>query len=152
MNGPGDHAPGEDERDAPAGAGGSPGGGVYEWLRRATDLLERGDAAPAVVLLERASAAEPRSASVLETLGRAQFQAGQRDEAAATFTRLVELSPDSDYAHFGLGVALSRLGRFGLAAEHLAMAVAMRPDRQEYVERLRQVRATLRAREAAGGG
>ncbi len=136
--------------DGPRGDG-APEGGVYEWFHRATDLLERGDAAAAVVLLERAGAAEPRSASVLEALGRAQYQARRRDEAAATFERLVEMTPDADYAHFGLGLALARLGRFHDAAEHLAMAAAMRPDRAEYVENLRQVRATLRAREGAEG-
>lgn len=148
MTGAGDVGGGD---GGPGGHGGAPGGGVYEWVQRATDLLTRGDAAAAVVLLERASSEEPRSASILEALGRAQFQAGQRDRAAATFAHLVELSPDSDYAHFGLGVALARLGRFTEAAEHLALAVAMDPEREEYAERLRQVRATLRAREVAEG-
>ncbi len=124
---------------------------MYEWVRRAHDLLEGGDAAPAVVLLQRASAEEPGSASILEALGRAQYQAGARDAAAGTFAALVEMTPDADYAHFGLGVALARLGRLREAAEHLALAEAMRPDRREYGQRLRQVRATLRAREAAGG-
>lgn len=150
MAPPADVAPGGDGPDQ-VPPGGAPGGGVYEWVRRAGDLLERGDAAAAAVLLQRASALEPGSASILEALGRAEYQAGQRDRAAASFARLVEMHPDGDYAHFGLGLSLSRLGRFKEAAEHLALAVAMRPDREEYVAQLNQVRATLRAREAAGG-
>ncbi len=149
MAPPADAAPGGGGSErAPAGA---PGGGVYEWVRRAGDLLERGDAAAAAVLLQRASDVEPGSASILEALGRAEYQAGQRDRAAASFARLVEMHPDGDYAHFGLGLSLSRLGRFKEAAEHLALAAAMRPDREEYVQHLQQVRATLRARESAGG-
>lgn len=124
----------------------TPQGGPYEWLRRGTELLARGDAAAAATLLQHAAETEPRSASVLEALARAQYDSGRASEAAATFARLVDLSPDADYARFGLGVALSRVGRFEEAAEHLALAVAMRPDRDEYVQRLRQVRATLASR------
>jgi Flp pilus assembly protein TadD len=135
-------SPGED----PQRAEGAPGGGVYEWLRRGQELLQRGDAAAAAVLLERAAQEQPGSASVLEALGRAQYDAGRADEAAETFARLVERTPDGDNARYGLGVALSRLGRFEEAVEHLALAVAMRPERTEYSARLRQVRATLAAR------
>jgi Flp pilus assembly protein TadD len=134
----------------PAGGGGAPPGGAYEWLRRGHELLARGDAAAAATLLERAAHLEPESASVLEALARAQHDSGRPGEAASTFARLVEMSPDADYARFGLGVSLSRLGRFEEAAEQLALAVAMRPERGEYVERLRQVRATLAARRSGG--
>ena len=123
-----------------------PSGGTYEWVRRAQALLERGDAAPAVVLLERARRAEPSSASVLEALARAQFETGHRSEAAATFAELTTIAPDDDYAHFGLGLCLARLGDHAAAVEHLALAAAMRPERREYVDQLAQVRATLRAR------
>lgn len=113
-------------------------------------MLARGDAAAAATVLSHAAEREPRSASVLEALGRAQYDSGQAAEAASTFRRLVEISPDADYARFGLGVALSRVGRFEEAAEQLALAAAMRPDREEYVARLRQVRATLAARREPG--
>ena len=129
---------------------GAPGGDAYEWLHRGLQLLERGDAAAAAVLLARAAREQPNSASVLEALGRAQYQAGRAEEAADAFGRLVRASPDADYAHFGLGVALTRLGRFREAVEHLALATAMRPDRQDYGDRLRQARATLRARRERG--
>jgi predicted Zn-dependent protease len=128
---------------------GAPGGGAYEWLRRGLHLLERGDAAAAAVLLDRAARDQPDSASVLEALGRAQYQAGRAEEAADAFGKLVQAKPDADYAHFGLGMALTRLGRLTEAVEHLALATAMRPERQDYHDRLRQVRATLRARRDA---
>lgn len=125
---------------------GVPEGGAYEWLQRGTELLARGDAAAAATLLERAAAHEPGSTSILETLARAQYDSGQAGQAAETFGRLVDLSPDADYARFGLGVSLARVGRFEEAAEQLALAVAMRPQQGEYAQRLRQVRATLAAR------
>jgi Flp pilus assembly protein TadD len=110
------------------------------------DLLGRGSAAAAAQLLERAAAAEPRSRSVREALARAQFDAGQYSAAAGNFRMIVEASPVDDYAQFGLGLALARTGDHGAAAEHLALAAAMRPNMRHYTDALRSVRATLRAR------
>jgi tetratricopeptide (TPR) repeat protein len=136
--------------DAPGGAAGAD---TYALYQRGLDLLGRGSAAAAAQLLERAARAEPQSRSVLEALGRAQFDAGQHDQSAASFQRIVDVSPSDDYAQFGLGLALSRTGDFGAAAEHLALAAAMRPDLRHYSDALRSVRATLRARsESASAG
>ncbi|MGN6677125.1 MAG: tetratricopeptide repeat protein [Streptosporangiaceae bacterium] len=109
------------------------------------DLLGRGSPAAAAQLLERAAAAEPNSRSILEALGRAQFDTRHYAEAAGSFRRIVEASPSDDYAQFGLGLALARTGDHGAAAEHLALAAAMRPDLRHYTDALRSVRATLRA-------
>jgi predicted Zn-dependent protease len=119
---------------------------TYALYQRGLDLLGRGSAAAAAQLLERAAAAEPGSRSVLEALARAQFDARRYDDAAGSFRRIVEAVPADDYAQFGLGLALARTGDPGAAAEHLALAAAMRPDLRHYTDALRGVRATLRAR------
>jgi tetratricopeptide (TPR) repeat protein len=119
---------------------------VYQLYRRGVELLERGSAAAAAQLLERAAAAEPQSKSVLEALARAQFDAGWYQAAAGNFRRIVDASPADDYAQFGLGLALARTGDPGGAAEHLALAAAMRPNMRHYTDALRSVRATLSAR------
>jgi tetratricopeptide (TPR) repeat protein len=124
---------------------------TYSLYRRGLDLLGRGSPAAAAQLLERAAAAEPESRSILEALGRAQFDTRHYQEAISSFRRIVEASPSDDYAQFGLGLALARAGEHGAAAEHLALAAAMRPDLRHYTEALRGVRATLRAR-AGGAG
>jgi Flp pilus assembly protein TadD len=119
---------------------------TYDLYRRGLDLLGRGSAAAAAQVLERAAEAEPRSRSVLEALARAQFDTGRYSAAAGNFRRIVEASPSDDYAQFGLGLALARAGDPAAAAEHLALAAAMRPDLRHYTDALRGVRATLRAR------
>lgn len=126
----------------------APDGGVYEWYRRGLDLLGAGDAAAAATLLARAAEAEPGSRSILEALGRAQYDAGRYDDAMQSFTELIARNPTDDYAHFGLGLAADKAGDLPLAAEHLALAVAMRPDLGHYAKALRGVRAR-RARESA---
>jgi tetratricopeptide (TPR) repeat protein len=135
----------------PGGGNGAPGHDAYDLYRRGMELLGRGSSAAAAQLLERAAAAEPQSRSVLEGLARAQFDAGRYAAAAGNFRRIVEASPSDDYAQFGLGLALARTGEPGAAAEHLALAAAMAPDRRHYSEALRSVRATLRARTRTGG-
>jgi Flp pilus assembly protein TadD len=125
---------------------GSPEGGVYEWYQRGLQLLGNGDPAAAATLLSRAAEAEPGSRSVREALARAQYDAGRYEEAIASFRALITENPTDDYAHFGLGLAASRAGELTVAAEHLALAVAMRPDLGHYARALRGVRA----RRAAG--
>ncbi|MET9021403.1 tetratricopeptide repeat protein [Actinopolymorpha sp. NPDC004070] len=126
---------------------GTPGGDVYDWYRRGLALLEGGNSAAAAQLLERAREAEPGSKSIREALARAFFNSRHYADSAEAFEGLVDDNPSDDYAHFGLGLALSRLGRHDAAAPHLAMAAAMRPTVGHYNNALRQVRATLRARE-----
>ena len=125
---------------------GAPGGNVYEWYRRGRQLLDDRNPEAAATLLARAAEAEPGSRSVREALARAQYDAGRYAEAIESFTALIADNPTDDYAHFGLGLAATRAGELGLAAEHLALAVAMCPDKNSYVRALRGVRA----RRAAG--
>jgi tetratricopeptide (TPR) repeat protein len=120
---------------------GAPDGGVYEWYQRGLELLASGDPAAAATLLTRAADAEPGSRSVLEALARAQYDAGRYQEAIGSFGRLIDVNPTDDYAQFGLGLAASRAGELRMAAEHLALAVAMRPDVGHYARALRGVRA-----------
>jgi tetratricopeptide (TPR) repeat protein len=119
---------------------------AYGLYQRGLQLLKRGSAAAAAQLLGRAAAAEPQSKSVREALARAQFDAGQYAAAASNFRLIVEASPADDYAQFGLGLALARTGDPRAAAEHLALAAAMRPNLRHYTDALRSVRATLSAR------
>ena len=120
---------------------GPPDGTVYDWYRRGLQLL--GDRHPeaAATLLARAAEAEPESRSILEALARSQYDAGRYADAIASFTRLIAENPTDDYAHFGLGLAAGRAGDLALAAEHLALAAAMRPDLHHYAQALRSVRA-----------
>jgi predicted Zn-dependent protease len=126
---------------------GTPAGEVYDWYVRALALLEGGSPEAAAALLEHAHEREPQSASVLEALARAVFDARRYEEAATHFAHLIEVKPDDDYARFGLGLTRMRLGDPAGAVEQLALATAMRPGRTEYQQALREARATLQARE-----
>jgi Flp pilus assembly protein TadD len=122
-----------------------PDGDVYEYQRGA-GLLAEGHPAAAGTLLERPAAAEPALRSIPGALARAQHDAGRYDDAMLSFQALIGISPTDDSAHVGLGLSASRAGELQPAAEHLALAVAMRPDLGHYARALRGVRA----RRAAG--
>jgi tetratricopeptide (TPR) repeat protein len=135
------------------GSAGGGGGGdetdpvdVHSWYTTGLDLLRKGSPAAAAHVLQRAANAEPASLSIREALARAQFDTGRYEAAAANFRSIVEASPTDDYAHFGLGLAHARSGEHEAAAEYLALAAAMRPDRKPYTDALHQVRATLKSR------
>jgi predicted Zn-dependent protease len=129
---------------------GTPAGEPYDWYQRAQEFVRGGNASAAAQLLEHAIAAEPQAASIRELYSRALFDAQRFREAVESFTMLVDLVPDDDYARFGLGMALWRLQEFTQAADQLAAAVTMRPENTAYANALKQVRATQRARAEAG--
>src|SRR5450631_4041721 len=117
--------------------------GPYDWYTRGLALLEAGSAAAAEQLLARAAAAEPGSRSVLEALGRAQFEARHYAKAKATFSRIIEADPTDDYGQFALGLSAVRIGDVRTAVEHLALATALRPGVAHYERELKAARARL---------
>lgn len=92
-------------------------------LRRATDLLEAGDAAGAKRELDTLVAKDPKSAPAHYYLGVATEKIGQRGDAAAHYGRALAIDPKLEEA------------AVNLSALHL--------DAQKYDEALRVVRAAL---------
>jgi Flp pilus assembly protein TadD len=105
---------------------------VYAMLLRGRDLLRRGHHHQAATVLERASLLEPEKTSIREDLARALYLSGQKARAGEEFARVVELDPSNDYAHFGLGLCHAASGNIKRALGHLKIAVAMRPDSEDY--------------------
>jgi len=109
---------------------------VYEWYQRGIALLAAGDAHAAATVLERAAAEEPDKGSIREALGRAYFDSRRFDAALDQFTHALDISPVNDYAHFGAGLCLGRLGRLDEAVGHLRLATVMRPGINDYSQAL----------------
>ena len=134
----------DNEPDSKSGS--VPGGEAYDWYHRGLALLDSGNPEAAAQLLEHAVSAQPDARSAREALARAQFDAKRYDEAARSFRDITDSDPADHYARFGLGLALFRQGEPDAAVEHLALAVAMRPDIEHYRSALQQARATVRFR------
>jgi tetratricopeptide (TPR) repeat protein len=109
---------------------------AYDWYQRGLALLEAGDVHAAATLLERAAEAEPGKGSIHEALARAYFRSGRFSKALAQFMLVLDISPANDYAHFGAGLCLGRLGKLREAVGHLRMANVMRPGNSDYEKAL----------------
>ncbi len=105
---------------------------AYELFQRGSRLLAEHHPGAAAVLLERALTLEPGKASILEALGRAYYNQGDHAAAADRFGLMVDADPLAHYAHFGLGLAMGRLGDRGAARRHLRMAVFLKPEIDDY--------------------
>ena len=113
---------------------------VYSLYSKGHRFLETGHPHAAVIVLERAAAAEPDKGSIREALGRALFMTGRWARAADEFAKALDIDPVNDYAHFGLGLACERIGDRRRAVRHLKLAVAMEP-RDVYCEALDRLTA-----------
>lgn len=130
STGPGDGFP-EGEAD----------GEAYVRFQEGSRLLDAGSAHAAVVALERARELEPEKGSIREALARAYFRSQQVDAARVEFEKVLELDPVNDYAHFGLGMCLARLGEHQGARGHFRLALAMNPNSEDYQRALAALEA-----------
>ena len=122
---------------------------AYDLFRRGQTFLRQNHPGQAAVFLERARRLAPGKNSIREALGRAYFNLGSYDRAAAEFSAIVEHVPTNDYAHYGFGRALLKLGRFAEARAQLRLALAMSPANESYQTALERCLAEER-READG--
>jgi Flp pilus assembly protein TadD len=114
---------------------------AYELFRRGSRLLAQHHPGAAAVVLERAARLEPGKASILEALGRAYYNQGRPALAADRFRQIVERDPVAHYSHFGLGLAYRRLGETDAARRHLKLAVALKPENEDYRRALGRLEA-----------
>jgi tetratricopeptide (TPR) repeat protein len=125
---------------------------VYEWYRQGLALLQRGDAHAAATVLERAAAAEPNKPSIHEALARAYYTSRRFTAALEQFLAVRDLNPANDYAYFGAGLCLGRLGRLDEAVGQLKLAAVMRPGNRDYTDALarHEVKRTITRRRRVG--
>lgn len=90
-------------------------------------LRERGKAAEAVPLLERALHEDPGNAETHRQLGLALGSTGQTQTGIEHLRRAVQLDPNNAKTHHSLGTALGRAGRMGEALDCFNRAIELDP-------------------------
>jgi arylsulfatase A-like enzyme/Flp pilus assembly protein TadD len=102
---------------------------TFEAARLATAavLIETGQAAEAIALLEAPAAAADASAAIRERLGAAYLAAGQPERAAAILKRVVSAGSASADAWNALGVAQAQLGRRAQSRQAFDEAAKLAP-------------------------
>lgn len=84
----------------------------------------RGDAAGAILLLERATALRPDQAAGWHSLAVAYLEAGRLDEAQRSCRKVLEIDPRHARALANLGAIVQRRGAHGDAERHYRAALA----------------------------
>ena len=110
---------------------------TYSLFQRGRAHLRKGDAAQAMVSLEKAKRREPDKASIREALGIAYLRIQRYEEAEVEFRAMLELSPTDHYAHYALGRCLEKQGRDAEAQGHYKLARSLRPSSKHYAARVR---------------
>lgn len=91
-----------------------------------TDEVKR-----ALELAQRIQGSNPENADSLDTLGSIQLAAGQKDQALATFGKLVQVQPKSPFALYRLANAQAVAAKGEAAISTLKKALSLKPDYQE---------------------
>lgn len=82
----------------------------------------------ALSIAREAAASNPGDVQALDLLGRAQFEAGEYENAQASYKQLVERAPDSIAARVGLAGVQMVLRRFDDARANLSQALKAHPN------------------------
>jgi Flp pilus assembly protein TadD len=112
---------------------------TYDLFQQGKAHLKQGRAAQATVALEKAKRREPEKASIREALGIAYLRIHRWKEAESEFRALLELAPTDDWAHYALGRALEKQGKAHEANGHYKLADALRPGKEDYESRIKQL-------------
>jgi Flp pilus assembly protein TadD len=112
---------------------------TFDLFQQGRSHLRKGMPAQATVALEKAKAREPEKASIREALGIAYFRIRRYREAESEFRKVLELAPVDDYAHYALGRCLEKQGKAHEANGHYKLADALRPGKEDYESRIRDL-------------
>ncbi|MCP5142451.1 MAG: tetratricopeptide repeat protein [Chromatiales bacterium] len=99
-----------------------------ELLRRVQAMIEAGELADAVILLDDALLESPDDADRLQLRAAVDLRSGRPDEAIERLERVLELAPRHGPAHHNLAMALHRQARSEEALRHLRLAIEELPD------------------------
>lgn len=96
-------------------------------LQFVLSMLQRGEIAEAVPMLESLSKTAPDDVNILYNLGIAYSELRQYDEAIIRLKKAVRLQPSHAHSWVGIGVAYMRMGKRDQAVEPLTKAVEVAP-------------------------
>jgi tetratricopeptide (TPR) repeat protein len=101
-------------------------------LFKAMVLHMEGRLEDAIRELQRAVKAGEKSPDIYAALGHLQFETGRFDQAAESYTLVVERDPQHRSCHYNLAVSLEKSGRHKEALRSFEKAVEINPARVEF--------------------
>ncbi|MFO7929417.1 MAG: tetratricopeptide repeat protein [Candidatus Humimicrobiaceae bacterium] len=112
---------------------------AYYHFRKGKKLAGQNNFIHAIMHLEKAKEEEPEKASIREVLARAYYNCGFYSPARDNFQKAVEIDAANDFAYYGLGLSLAKLGKIKRAIGQLKIAVTMKPQSEDYKKALEKL-------------
>jgi tetratricopeptide (TPR) repeat protein len=103
-----------------------------DWLGRARELLEHGDARSAANAARKATERQPSRHEAWALRGRASFLSGQDQDAISEFTEALRIRPECDGYLFDLGSVYESTGRDKPALDCYEQAAQIAPENPLY--------------------
>jgi uncharacterized protein (AIM24 family) len=100
-------------------------------LQRGSELLSKGELAPASAALARARELRPRDPQVLGLLGQSLYKQARYEEAVEAYARLVDENPVEAAARVNLGLASLKAKRHSDAVRQLEIALDLNPEHKK---------------------
>jgi len=100
-------------------------------LQRGSELLTKGELAPASAALTRARELRPRDPQVLGLLGQSLYKQARYEEAVEAYARLVDENPVEAAARVNLGLASLKAKRHADAVRQLEVALDLNPEHKK---------------------
>ena len=117
---------------------------AYELFSEGSALVNCNDHLSAIMVFEKAKEIEPEKGSIREALARSYYNCGLYSSAKKNFSKAIEIDAANDYAYFGLGLCLIKMGRFSAALGQLKIASAMKPQNETYIKTIRKYTRILK--------
>jgi tetratricopeptide (TPR) repeat protein len=117
---------------------------AYELFSEGKALVTNNDHLNAIMVFEKAKDIEPEKGSIREALARSYYNCGLYSSAKKHFRKAIEIDAANDYAYFGLGLCLIKMGKFSAALGQLKIAAAMKPGNETYRKTVRKYRNILK--------
>jgi len=101
--------------------------------------LQMGNAKQALVAAQEAEQIMPTHPEVLDLLGLSQLANGERNNALATYRKLVKITPKAPSAHYRLASTMAMLGDYKGAEAALSTALSINPGYEKAVASLGKI-------------
>lgn len=105
---------------------------AYYHYKTGKNLSKKKNFLKAIMHFEKAKAIEPEKGSIRESLARAYYNCGFYVSAKKNFKKAIEIDATNDFAHYGLSMALIKIGRIKKAKGHIRIALSMKPKSEKY--------------------
>ncbi|MDZ7838603.1 MAG: tetratricopeptide repeat protein [Actinomycetota bacterium] len=89
--------------------------------------------------LEKAKRQQPHKASIREALATAYYNSGFYSSAKKNFEKALQIDASNDFAYYGLGLSMAKLGDIKKARGQLKMAMVMNPECEQYKKALHKL-------------